>query len=96
MQLHVSPSSLGSLALLVLAAPLFAEPQDIQKRDQPDVFRQLEELLPTPGPTRTASGAPGPAYWQQRADYDIEVALDEQTRRMTGLAKIKYLSLIHI
>ena len=90
MQLHVSPSSLGSLALLVLAAPLFAEPQDIQKRDQPDVFRQLEELLPTPGPTRTASGAPGPAYWQQRADYDIEVALDEQTRRMTGLAKIKY------
>ena len=36
-----------------------------------DKFRQLDELLPTPTGTRTASGAPGHAYWQQRADYRI-------------------------
>jgi para-nitrobenzyl esterase len=34
-----------------------------------DKFRQLDELLPTPTTIRTASGAPGHAYWQQRADY---------------------------
>ena len=89
MQLFPNRSlALRSLPLLLFAAPAVA--QDIQKRDQPDVFRQLEELLPTPGPTRTASGAPGAEYWQQRADYDIEVALDEDTRRMTGVARIHY------
>ncbi len=86
--LTIRPHVLRSLPLLILAAPATA--QDIQKRDQPDVFRQLEELLPTPGPTRTASGAPGAEYWQQRADYDIEVALEEHSRRITGVARIQY------
>ena len=41
-------------------------------------FEQLDYLIPTPNEYRTASGAPGPRYWQQRADYDIECTLDEQ------------------
>ena len=49
-----------------------------------DPFRQLEELLPTATSARTASGAPGESYWQQRADYDIKVALDDEKQRITG------------
>jgi hypothetical protein len=55
-----------------------------------DRFRQLEELLPTPNAYRTASGAPGHAYWQQRADYDIDVTLDDETQRITGSETITY------
>ena len=35
-------------------------------------FEQLGTILPTPNEYRTASGAPGPKYWQQRCDYDID------------------------
>ena len=43
-----------------------------------DKFRQLNEYLPTPNSYRTASGAPGHEYWQQQADYKIDVTLDDQ------------------
>ena len=55
-----------------------------------DKFRQLDELLPTPGATRTASGAPGHAYWQQRADYRLRATLDETTRSIKGAGTITY------
>jgi len=55
-----------------------------------DPFRQLEEILPTANSTRTASGAPGESYWQQRADYDIKVALDDKKQRIRGEATISY------
>ncbi|NHZ98242.1 M1 family metallopeptidase [Massilia sp. CCM 8734] len=55
-----------------------------------DKFRQLDELLPTPGITRTASGAPGHAYWQQRADYKLRATLDEARRRIDGSGTVTY------
>ena len=55
-----------------------------------DKFRQLEEILPTPSQTRTASGAPGPVYWQQRADYKIQVELDDINQRIIGSETITY------
>ena len=55
-----------------------------------DKFRQLEETLPTPGESRTASGAPGRGYWQQRADYVIDAELDELNRRITGRETVTY------
>ncbi|MFC5461409.1 M1 family metallopeptidase [Massilia niabensis] len=55
-----------------------------------DKFRQLDELLPTPTSTRTASGAPGHAYWQQRADYKLRATLDEAKRAITGAGTITY------
>ncbi|MGX4643683.1 M1 family metallopeptidase [Massilia sp. SYSU DXS3249] len=55
-----------------------------------DKFRQLDELLPTPTTTRTASGAPGHAYWQQRADYKIRATLDEAKRAITGSGTVTY------
>jgi hypothetical protein len=53
-------------------------------------FAQLETVLPTPGETRSGSGAPGARYWQQRADYRIKVSLDESKHRLTGSAVISY------
>ncbi|WP_445364136.1 M1 family metallopeptidase [Microbulbifer sp. ANSA003] len=55
-----------------------------------DKFRQLEELLPTPNSYRTASGAPGHAYWQQQADYDIKVSLDDDKQLITASETITY------
>ncbi len=53
-------------------------------------FAQLETLLPTPSNTRTASGSPGPQYWQQRANYRIKATLDEKNRRLNATAAITY------
>ena len=57
------------------SVPGVSTPSDAIPLDDP--FRQLDELLPTPTDTRTASGAPGHRYWQQQVDYDIDVTLDE-------------------
>ncbi|HLS28258.1 MAG TPA: M1 family metallopeptidase [Opitutales bacterium] len=53
-------------------------------------FQQIDEFLPTPNAQRTASGAPGPEYWQQQADYVIHVELDEEAKQITGSAEITY------
>ena len=53
-------------------------------------FEQLGTGLPTPNEYRTASGAPGPKYWQQRCDYDIKCELDEQKLRLSGTETITY------
>ena len=53
-------------------------------------FRRLE--LPTPTTIRTGAGAPGPDYWQQRADYVIRASLDTAARTVTGTERITYLN----
>jgi len=53
-------------------------------------FEQLSSILPTPNEYRTASGAPGPKYWQQRCDYDINCELDEKNLTLTGRERITY------
>ncbi len=53
-------------------------------------FEQLGTILTTPNEQRTASGAPGVKYWQQRADYDIKCNLDEQKLILSGSEKVIY------
>ena len=53
-------------------------------------FEQLGEALPTPNSYRTGSGAPGQNYWQQRADYVINVELNDATQTLTGSETITY------
>jgi len=74
---------------LTFASTLVAQPYTTKPLPT-DKFRQLEELLPTPNEQRTASGAPGRAYWQQRADYVIDVTLDDSKQSITGTAAITY------
>lgn len=74
----------------ISSAHVRAQSSSITKRNQQDKFRQLEEILPTPNSARTASGAPGPGYWQQRADYVINVELDDEKQSLTGSEIITY------
>lgn len=53
-------------------------------------FEQLGTILPDPNTYRTASGAPGHEYWQQRADYDIQCRLDENNFVLEGEEVITY------
>lgn len=73
----------GLAALCLTATAFAAEPFD-------DKFRQLDELLPSANQYRTASGAPGHAYWQQRADYTIRATLDEANRAISGSGQVTY------
>src|SRR5215211_5758660 len=38
--------------------------------------------------TRTATGAPGPRYWSQWADYRLTASLDTGRKRLSGTARI--------
>ncbi len=53
-------------------------------------FEELNYLLASPNEYRTASGAPGPKYWQQRADYDMAVEIDEPNNILRGSETITY------
>ena len=53
-------------------------------------FEQLGTMLPTPNTYRTASGAPGIDYWQQRADYKIDVTIDDENQMLYGEEVITY------
>ena len=53
-------------------------------------FRQIKQEAPTPNVYRTASGAPGHQYWQNEADYEMEIELDDETQRLYGTEVITY------
>ena len=53
-------------------------------------FRAL--ALPPATPMRSAAGAPGPRYWQQRADYTLEATLDTGTNILRGTGRIYYVN----
>src|SRR5258708_9433819 len=53
-------------------------------------FRAL--ALPAPTPARSAAGAPGRGYWQQRADYTLEATLDTATNILRGSGRIYYVN----
>lgn len=70
-----------------------AHAQNIQnnpKSNHGNKFEQLGTILPTPNEYRTASGAPGSKYWQQRADYNIEATLDEKNLMLIGKETVTY------
>ena len=53
-------------------------------------FRQLKQELATPNSYRTASGAPGHEYYQQQADYKMDIVLDDEKQRIYGEETITY------
>lgn len=78
---------------VVLLLALQAGAQDIRNNpgsNHGNRFEQLGTILPTPNEYRTASGAPGPKYWQQRCDYNISCELDEEKRQLRGKETITY------
>ena len=53
-------------------------------------FKQLYEEFSSPNKFRTASGAPGPEYYQQKVDYNMEIELDEENDILYGKSLITY------
>ncbi len=84
--------TLYSFALALLGVATTATTALAQKLETTDrsKFRQLGTELPTPNTYRTASGAPGHEYWQQRADYDMQVEIDDDKQTLTGAETITY------
>jgi hypothetical protein len=83
-------SYIKSLILLFIFISGFAILTNAQGNTNRSKFRQLKQELKTPNTYRTASGAPGHEYWQQRADYDIEISLDDDNQRIYGKETITY------
>lgn len=77
---------------LCLYFPFAGIAQEPIKKGHEDTnkFRQMYDLLATPNMYRTASGAPGPEYYQQQADYKIDVELDDKNTKLYGVETITY------
>ena len=74
------------LSIIFLISSLFQGQENLNNSK----FKQLHEELPTPNVYRTASGAPGHEYYQQKADYVISVELDENKNTIHGNETITY------
>jgi hypothetical protein len=81
-------------SVFFVAASAFA--QDKAKKEtqkghtDQNKFRQMKDVLASPNNQRTASGAPGHQYTQQKVDYVMDIRLDEATNKIYGDEKIKY------
>lgn len=83
----------SSLFALCLLSSVLVCAQDIKNNpgnNHGNRFEQLGTILPTPNEYRTASGAPGAKYWQQRCDYNIRCELDEKNNVLTGNETLSY------
>ena len=76
--------------ILMLSIQSYSQPLRNPGSNHGNRFEQLDYLLQDPNEYRTASGAPGPKYWQQRADYDINVEIDENNNVLTGSEIVTY------
>ena len=79
-----------ALFFCVTMNPAAGQPFPNKKYGQDDKFRQLEEILPTPNGYRSAAGEPGPDYWQQKIDYNIDVTLNDADQSVHGSETIRY------
>jgi len=70
---------------ILISSISFAQNQKFQGK-----FEPIDNMIPPPNVYRSASGAPGKAYWQQRADYKIKAQLDEKNNVLSGDETITY------
>ncbi len=84
--------SLAFSFLFVMSATIAqnSDKKQIKGHTDQNKFRQLKDVLPTPNNRRTASGAPGYEYTQQKVDYKMDIVLDEKTNRIFGDESITY------
>ena len=80
--------------LFVFATMLSAQEQEVKEKALPhgnvNKFKQMYEEFATPNTYRSASGAPGPDYYQQQADYKMDIKLDDKNAKIYGEETITY------
>ncbi len=76
--------------ILICYCALFFLNMQAQTQPWQGKFEPIDHMIAPPNSYRTASGAPGKAYWQQRADYNIKVTLDETNNTISGNETITY------
>lgn len=79
--------------VIFIWSAMFVQSQNIQNNpgvNHGNKFEQLGTILQSPNEYRTASGAPGGKYWQQKADYNIDAILDEKNLTISGTEWITY------
>lgn len=80
--------------LMLFATVAAAQEQEAATREgghtNQSKFRQLYQEFSTPNNYRSASGAPGPDYYQQQADYKMDITLDDKNARLYGEETITY------
>ena len=79
-----------SIALAVLLLCRFQGIAQHTEQNHAERFEQLGSSLRSPNVYRTASGAPGHLYWQQKADHEIEVELNDENQSIKGWQKVTY------
>lgn len=81
------PTLVSAITVFFFAGTVSA--QETPKYDYVEAFKPF--FYPQTGTeTRSASGQPGHAYWQNSADYHLNVSLNESKKEITGTAEIKY------
>ncbi|WP_396155493.1 M1 family metallopeptidase [Flavobacterium sp.] len=90
--MKLTPTLFSSLFLITASFTQAQETTKTTKTEErnPDKFKQMYDLFATPNMYRTASGAPGPEYYQQQADYKIDVELDDKNQKLYGTETITY------
>ncbi|MBL4663899.1 MAG: M1 family peptidase, partial [Flavobacteriaceae bacterium] len=83
------------IAIFLAAGATYAQDTDeTEKRDpghyNTNRFKQMYEEFSTPNTYRSASGAPGPDYYQQQADYVMNIELDDTNAKLYGNETITY------
>ena len=80
----------NNLSISIFAFFLFCLNAFSQEKINTNKFRQLNQEFSSPNMFRTASGAPGPEYYQQQADYKINIELDDINKKIYGDEIITY------
>ena len=89
MMKNISNLLLG-LSSVLCAHVAIAQTQPNKGGYDQNPFRQMYQEMATPNMYRSASGAPGPMYYQQKADYKMQVSLNEQTNILSGNQQVTY------
>ncbi len=83
-------NKMKKIPLLLFVLLVFQIESSMAQKEWQGKFEQLGSDLPTPNSYRTGSGAPGKEYWQQKADYNINVELDDDQQKIIGNETITY------
>ncbi|MEP1489757.1 MAG: M1 family metallopeptidase [Algibacter sp.] len=82
------------LSVVLISTSVFAQEQESTApksgHQNTNKFRQLYDEFATPNTYRNASGAPGSAYYQQQADYKMDIVLDDENAKLSGFETITY------